>query len=640
MTTLTVNWTDPDTDLGGTGFIPHRAASQTDIQGYLDQHGWRINQRLGHEHCPIDPAHVSNSKNPVVILSGGLYCFSCAGRTGDGFRPFSRLVANAASVTAGLDLTSSARACVPFSHVEYLMRSTMPTLPPRDERCRLAYSALLTYCNQGLPIRQGDLYRRALRPVPFVRGSGCWLHGDNLMPVGGAVSRTALEEYSSCRQLIFDSMGQPTTESAADPLLVEQHALDGIIPGYQEIVPIRGAPLFFVRNRSANASCIRAVPKQELDRVRYIPESARLSEEAVQLILTSVYGGFRVDYTRLLMAAKGVAESGIGANAEILVHGVSSSQKTANIMITASALGDQAFSLTTQKLDNFGEAIGSGSRCASFVYGDEVFKQIPSFADSTLRPILLSLGRDYDYRKLHTGSVKVPFTSVVVLSDTDLPKDLIDDEQFGRRYIYVQLTERVPDWRATQVDWKEFWRHTADHRKAFDTIYSELIDRFFYAGSRVGFHEIARELGFDTFENFHRSTDAGANIEARVLAVFWAVIDPAGQTLPENHNQGRGWRLLPEGDERKQHSIGQALEALAVQACVSPFETTVLMQKRDGRWRELAGALVGARFERRVINGKEYVRFVDGAKRGQKVNEELVTPEKLIERFPRSEGAQ
>ena len=634
----TVTWEEPDADLGGTGCIPSQMVSGKEIASYLQQHGLHFGQRLAHDRCKIDPAHQSQSASPVVVLSGGLFCHSCNGRHGNGFTPWSRiLAATATAATPAVDVLASARAFVNFSQVRYMLRSLIgcgETLSDKkiDNWCRLAYAALLKFAFPSINIARCDIWPRIFRHAPFVRSGGFWVHEDTLMPLGRSIHRKTFQAMSSCHVLVGLPTAARLQDAAMDPMRVEQHGQDGKIPGLSSILAIRGAPVFFVKNRASNPDIIRAAPRCGPDRVKYLPTDKRMHESEYSKVVTSVYRGFDLQYHRLLVAAKGVAECGFGSLPEVFSHGVSGSQKTGGIMIAASALGDTAFDLTTQKPDNFGEAIGSGSQGASFVINDEIFKQVKDFSTSSLRPILLSLGRTYDFRKLNVGSISVPLTSAFVLCDTDMPSDLNDDEQFGRRYIYNQMTDRVPDWRETQVDWREFWKHDDAHRRAFESIYSDLVDEFFWEGSRMGFHEIAKELGYTTLDKHRHSSEAGAHALDRMRAVFWAVIHP-GETLAKEEHQGSGWRLVP-GEEQPGNRITEALNALAVQCGVSKYSVFSHLKKQDGRWRELVGAQHGARCEEKHHRGHRYIRFCNGATKNLLVNEELVTSEQMREKFP------
>jgi hypothetical protein len=633
----TVSWEDPDADLGGTGCIPNRTASKKDIVAYLQSHGLRFGQRLTHDQCRIDPAHQSHD-NPVAILPGGYYCFSCRGRLGNGFTPWSSIIGTSTTGSkVGIDLLSAARSFAPFSHVRYVLRALLTSESTMDDTkldalCQRVYAALIKHAHPGVDVVRCDIWQRVFRHLPFVRSGGFWLHEATLMPVGRNIHRKTFEAFSSCQIRI----GQPTAsglqDTATDPIRVEQHGQDGDVPGLSPILPIRGAPVFFVKNRASDLDIVRVAARSGPDRVRYLQPGRRMSPNEYTAVVTSVYQGFDLRYYRLLVAAKGVAECGFGPLAEVFSHGVSGSQKTGGIRVAASSLGDLVFDLTTQKPDNFGEAIGSGSRGASFVINDEVFKQVGTFSTSSLRPILLSLSRSYDFRKLNVGSISVPMTSAIVLCDTEMPDDLRDDEQFGRRYIYNPMTDRVPDWRETRIDWSEFWRHDDAHRHAFCSIYSDFVDEYFYEGSRLGFHEIAKELGYTTLDKHRQTSEDGAHVLERMRDVFWAVLHP-GDTLSEDDHQGRGWRLLP-GEGETGNRITQALEALAVQCGVGKSGSINHLKKQDGRWRELVGAQHGARCEEKHHRGKRYIRFCNGATKGLLVNEELVSREHLLARFP------
>ena len=123
---MEIHWTTPNTDLGGTGFFPGRLISTTQRDEFLAQRGWHIGDRLPHSDCPIDPAHVSHSPNPVAILDRGLYCHSCAGRSGNGMRSYSSLITGAATATSNAGIAEAAKRGVPLAHVAIVMRSTLP----------------------------------------------------------------------------------------------------------------------------------------------------------------------------------------------------------------------------------------------------------------------------------------------------------------------------------------------------------------------------------------------------------------------------------------------------------------------------------------------------------------------------------
>jgi hypothetical protein len=319
-----------------------------------------------------------------------------------------------------------------------------------------------------------------------------------------------------------------------------------------------------------------------------------------------------------------------------LVHGVSGAAKTSTITLAGAALGEAPFCLANQKTDNFGEAIGSASRCSSLIVADEVFKSTGDKFTSTMRPILLAMGRRFDYRQLNIGTVSVQFNSAVFLCDTDLPEDLPEDEQFGRRFVYVNAPERTADWQKTGVDLLDFWRHTPEHRRAFDSLYSDLIDRFFGVGSRRSFQDIAEELGFLTYERYLLSTETGTLLQEKVIEVFWAVVDPANDKLPDHHKQGRGYCVVDFANH--DHRITQALEALGAQAGRSIHAILPLVRKYNGRWHQLVNAKFPGRFDVLEFKGKTYVRFAHGETKGLVVNEQLADPIQLAQRQQKAAG--
>ena len=499
-----------------------------------------------------------------------------------------------------------------------------------DDYITLIYSAIVKQAHGGAEANS-DLYRRMMSPIPFVRGQGCWLERETLRPLGRQIRVETAKEFSSARA----ADAEDPERSVSLPMLVEQHLQDGDIPGYAPIVPVLGATLYFIHNKTSESvgGSVRAIPSKRSDSVRYLTQALRMAAEEQATTITGVYQGYNLDYTKLVMVAKGCAERGFGDSPMIRVRGVSGSQKTGNVMVTAAALGEIVSGLTAQKTDNYGEAIGSAAQGSTLILGDEILKGIPTWATSDLRPLLLSLNRKYTYRKLYAGTTTMDFNSALILSDTDTPPDLHEDEQYCRRFIDVCLTTRVPDWMKTGVDWSAYWCHTPEMRLAFDSLYSDLIDTYFYEGSTMSFQDMARDLGFDTVENTLLKTEDGQQVRDAVIGFFWEVIRKGGTILPKTAKQGNGWKEVTFAVEGKTDAIGKALEAVQLATCRSGIAALEFLKKFDGRWIELAGAKFGARFEHRTTGGKIYVRFVHGETKSQSVNDELMTEEAYKNHF-------
>ncbi len=99
----------------------NRFACPPDIaERFRTESGWQLGQRYGHERCPIDPTHISGSPNPIIALEHGVYCHSCNGRHGDGYRSWGQL---AGLVTEDKNpIYEAARHRAHWDHVKYLFK--------------------------------------------------------------------------------------------------------------------------------------------------------------------------------------------------------------------------------------------------------------------------------------------------------------------------------------------------------------------------------------------------------------------------------------------------------------------------------------------------------------------------------------
>lgn len=634
---MDVQWTTPDTDIGGTGLMPARLISHAQRDAFLAKNGWTMGKRLPHSACPIDPVHISGDSSPVAVLDKGLFCHSCQGRHGNGFTAYAKLIATGTTMAPKADIADSARNYVPFSHVKIVMASTIPLLSNTkeqdrkkiDEMARWAYSAIVKQVHRGISI-MSDIYQRIFTDNPFCRGNGLWLRRDTLRPLGKEILADTAKEFSSAR-CVPDAA---PLLSLPSQMKVELHRQDGDIPGFQIINPVFGSPVHFHHNRVTDSGVIRATPERRRDSMRYLSTEQRMSAADQEAMITSLYHGYNVNYSKLLICAKGCGERGFGDIPYVRVRGVSGSQKTGNVMVTGSAVGETINNLRAQKDDNYGEAIGASALSGSMIFGDEMMKGIGPWTMSRLRPLILSITRTYTFRGVYIGTRTIDFNSAFILADTDIPPGLHEDEQFIRRFIDVCLLDRVPDWKKTGIDWSSYWNHTADMRRAFESMYSDLIDTYFYDGATMSFQEIAGDLGFNTVEETLLKTENGQQVQQAVIDFFWAVIKPGGNELPTTANKGTGWKEIPIGDAAKDNPIAKALEVISVLMSISTSEALNHIKKHDGRWIELTGARHGARFEHRFMSSNTYVRFVHGETKGQKVNDDLVSTDQLRQRYP------
>ena len=111
----------PDHTIGILGAFSRMACPPDIAEKWRQENSIVVGERYGHDKCPIDPQHISQSPIPVVALDGGLYCHSCMARSSDGFRSWGSL---AGLVSADNDnpIYSAARHLAHWDQVQYLFR--------------------------------------------------------------------------------------------------------------------------------------------------------------------------------------------------------------------------------------------------------------------------------------------------------------------------------------------------------------------------------------------------------------------------------------------------------------------------------------------------------------------------------------
>ncbi len=554
-----VTWMTPDTEMTGTGLLPAASITESEINEYLAEHDLVINNRYSHQRCPIAPDIQTDKEAPVAVFEEGIFCHVCGKATGNGFRSYSALIGKRSRAT-GVDISTSARHFTHFQHVEYAFSVVLEGRV--SQFAKQIYSAILKRIHasdllpgdQPITTAMDPRIARVFANIPFVRGESEMLHADTLRPVNHRLSRRTLEMFAFAQKRNDEDSNDKIVTDAARVEMLDQ---DGRIPGYNPIVPVLGAPVHYYHNQAPiDSDSLHVAPKRGRDCVVYLPFDQRMSRDEIVSTIHAVYPGFDLTYAELVMAAIGCAERGFGEIPMILVIGVSGAAKTAVLMATGAALGEHPFGTTAQKNDNYGEAIGIASQKSSLIFLDEVFKG--SAADSgdfgsqgdqlhidpKLRQILLALSRTYDFRKLHVGTTRIYMNSAIFLADAVIPKSIQDDEQMARRFIYVSLPARVPDWRLSKVDWLDAWKHTPEWRRAFSSLYSNIVDKYFYKGSRLPFIEIAEALGYHLLEQHTTSSEQGSYIKELLVQLFWIILNPGTPELDPSKHKGRGFKSV------------------------------------------------------------------------------------------------
>lgn len=380
-----------------------------EIQTWLEERGLGYG-RHPHTSCPIDPC-VTSGTPPVVIGEDGIFCYRCDGLTGRGWRPWSALVGR--EETAGYDpIAAMGIHMTHWVHAKLILRASIPIAP--DGILRPGYDALL----RVLHPEDEDRVKRVFDPnLAFVRGQGCWLRSDDLVP--------------------HDSIGPgslrllPWTDG--NPARVDRALGGGVVPGYVPIVPVAHlVPIPEWRHP------VILVPRP----IGSLADGPPLSWEECQGALREAMGGVRDEWLYLVLGLTvGAlrAQKGSPMPPISVVHAPSGSGKGAAIAAAEGILGSAraGINLAAANPQEIGTSIGMGLEAGAMIlFGDELGK-VRGFWEKCSP--LLTLCDQHVWRKLHVGMVTSPVRAHVVLAASTLPRGLTSMPEFDRRAAIFRL---------------------------------------------------------------------------------------------------------------------------------------------------------------------------------------------------------
>ncbi len=587
------------------GWLEDAEVDPAVLDEWLEARDLRIGGRYPHESCPIDPRPTTGTA-PVVVQDDGIRCYVCGSR-----RTFARLISGRRPSL----IATAARHLVHWTHAHYILAEERPDIARRAGFARAVYRSLAALTHGPDDPRLGSMFHPSLR---IVRLSGCWADSATLAPLTGH-GRQVFASLPSVRYL--DEAGEPK----ASPIELALAASNATLPGYAEVVPVRGLRLWGVHNDYPQDRRVRGVlPTEAAYPPRYVPPSHRMDESAAWARIETEFPGIDRAYLSLLLAARGVAESGAGAVPMVLVEGPSGGGKSATVLLAAEILGDVAKvvqpSTAVELFDRtFGQHAASG---AGFIRLDEFAK---TTSDARIReqfePLFL-VERDYTCARMYVGQISVPVRSVVVVSRVSFPTAVFSEPQITRRFVCLRLPGATPDWRDTSGG-IEGWRdRSATNARAADAIISAVVDRHLAAGAPPDVRRIAEALGIEAPRYQIGLEDAlpEERLEtARAVYRLWLAI-PGGTIPGDSARAATGWRVV---DPAGQDPLSLAWR----EVCDDP-------ERRWGGTRgisaedlsTLVGFPRGTQIQCSQRGGKTLVRFVVGSGRGRRsgpVNEAI-----------------
>lgn len=617
-----VHRNDQTEEIGELGRWLGREVNEAAIEQWLAERGLERNRRYDHSRCPINPAAASHGE-PVLVGETGITCFKCEadgvahGRNAPGRFPWTALVSGGVP-------TRVFDAAWHFTHWEHAKHIFAEELALTGELAKACYTAMMKVLNGPHDPRVGEAMRRGRG---LVRMDGFWATPD--------MSRSHTRDGLSDRLAVLPAVLYVVTDDKGNQKLVVNRERLGIFRGvddlsmygYPPIQPIRGMRIASHFGTLQDREAVRAVvlphrlkgPGKKQFRPTYRPPLERMPQCEAEQIIAESFPGINFNYIRLLIAGRGCAEAGVGQEPKVAVSGPSGSGKNMTISVAAAFIGDGCCeAVWNPSVEEFHRSLFTAMLQAGLVSSSEIVKLARKRgvdARSALNG-LLNFGPGTMVRLLYTGPVRMGYPSLVVVTDTAFPPEVVQDEQIGRRFTHVQLHRKV-DWqrsvRSGIANWRTFSR---DHAEAANSIVSDVIDRFFAGPTPLCFEDIGRQLGFPLLlEN-----DVGLDRFAELRALFAACCDPRAVQAPTSSWSGRGWKHI-------RREANDALSAAWRAVCDEFVENFTTSRRVEGAdWGLVLG--VSATVEVDVSpRGKSSlaIRFRVGDARSQemRVNEEI-----------------
>lgn len=494
------------------------------IEALREERGW-LGRDAEHTACPFAAERPSSvpGRRPVYFSERGVLCLSCQAHGGPSFVSWATLVHGEEKPNRVLECAEGL-AC--WSHARFIIADAHGTRLAEPVQ-RLAYFALCKRIHGADDPRIPRLARS--EAGDFVRGLGCWLDPRGFTPV-----KPVSAYYRSMPSNTYvDAEGRVGLDTTA----ASRCENTGDLPGFPPILPVRGAQVW--GTLLPYASLPRAVRVSHYTGPGAAPRYRDASQRdmpAAWAELQSRFPGLRADYLRLLLVARGFAESGEGRVPRVLTIGPSGSAKSTTVQLAAAILGDRA-ELIADDARTFREAFDNATANGiGYLLCDELGKPLPRrlAARRTSNPFAIFLpleSREYTARLMYIGPVRTRMQSAVVITGTQVPDGMEQDRQLARRFVCVRLHETVPSWDASCGfgDATLIRAHLAD---ACDAIWSEVVDDFFSHAPAGTFEHAAARLGFSTLaEEFDADGADSFSAIARVRELFDAVC--AGEASSE-----------------------------------------------------------------------------------------------------------
>lgn len=587
---------EPDADCGYLArFYGGEEVDRSVVDDWLAQRGMEIGGRYPHSLCPINPhTRAECNADPVQVFPDGVHCYVCQADGLGGQASWGRL--------CGERVSSLLRVCVDkmtnWDHARYVLAQAAPGLPPA--LAPGVYRAMLRR-KHGQDLRVPLVFHVA-REKGLVRMNGYWAARTG-EPLALGPDNAIIRELPAVLQpdLSVDAaraswfnQGVRLDEFGYPPLSI----IWGIrLTRYQELPPDRVHTVLHTTDFRQEAASRR--------RPRYIPARDRMPEEDAWRKLERVFPRLRRDVVELLVAAKGCSEHCAGLPPMVFLSGPSGAGKSASVAVAAGICGDCPTKIPySADVDKFFSAVREARSRGSYAVFDEFVKGAKGGGRgaSTAMEVLLNFDPRSVTHKLYTGPVPLGDLPVFVWTDTEVPVDVQEHSQVGRRVHHVRFAEEVhwePTLAAYGIDDPCRFRLAGEELcTAADSILSAVVDRYFTGRAATDFAAVAQSLGVRKL----RDSEAAREKILNLRRLFdWCCTASPLEGRDAARWPGEGWRLI----ELNRDGEGQELWS-----AVADGEMTDASRTADET--DLMAALdlsAPARLERRRHGYRLAVRF-------------------------------
>ncbi len=481
---------------------------------WLKEEGYRIGQRLAHEHCPIKPG--PKDSDCVVVLDGGFYCHSCAGHSlsypgvsKPGWVP-ARLMMDGSPIRPSSLIRDVIRNYVHREQAQYII--------PRPELHR----ALLTLHhmpNADEPEFVERQINKVFMTYDLIRLNGMWYHRH-----GERAGETGRREVLSCLPCTHYFKGRNSKGdivTGQDKLkLGRLQSLGSNLSdlGVASMVPLRGldmAERVRLMRPVPDDRVLAVLPANPPINLRRVVTADELAE--ARAVVEGRFRGICWNYLLLGIAAKGCVQQSLGVDTpRILAMGPTAAGKTQTAKLANILTGEppNVYKFREDE-ERVKRSYFDGSMAGSIVIFDEFEKIAKRLPEGQLLEYMLLFETGVKAHLLHKGEFIVEMPAAVVLTCIDPPDAVFAQAEIGRRWVLVDVgagSDKPVDWVSSSLsNGVEYWLtqgyHIEEHRKARDTIVSWVVKKYFDGDKEWTFLEIAADLGFKTLDKSGESQD-------------------------------------------------------------------------------------------------------------------------------------